>query len=277
MNDLHELAALYVVDALTHDEQVAFEAHLLECADCRAEVTDLRLVTEQLSRSVEVDPPASLRASVLAGITRTAQDQSNPPAPAVSGGGAHRSAPTASSRPVVSHAPPSSTSASAPASRDDNVLPFRRRVTSRLPYLVAAASVLLALGFGGWAMQSRHDAQQASDRQAEVVQLLAASDVRTVTGTGPAGSSATVILSPARQQAVLVANGMPALPDGKVYEVWAVSGAPTPAGTFTPSGSTSLVTLPESAVSASQVAVTVEPTGGSDHPTTAVLMKVSLA
>jgi anti-sigma-K factor RskA len=270
MNDLHELAALYVVDALTDDERAEYETHLLECAECRAEVADLRMVTEQLSRAVEAEPPASLRASVLAGIAGTAQDHAGDP-DASAGAGRHLSAAPAPSRATAT---PLSSSA---ASRTDTVVPFRQRAVSRLPYLVAAAAVLLALGFGGWALQSRQDAQQASDRQAQLVQLLGASDVRTVSGAGPAGSTATVVISPTRQQALLVADRMPALPDGKIYEVWTISGSPSPAGTFTPGDdSAAVVTLPGSALSATQVAVTIEPAGGSEHPTSPLLMKLSL-
>jgi anti-sigma-K factor RskA len=49
-----------------------------------------------------------------------------------------------------------------------------------------------------------------------------------------------------------------------------------PAGTFTPSGPASVVTLPPAAASADTIAVTVEPAGGSDQPTSDPIMAVSL-
>jgi len=235
MNQLHDQAALYVVDALTPEETYDFESHLAGCRACQEEVADMRNVTQYLATSVEADPPASLRAAVLSGIVDTAQEPAG------------------------------------------NVVSIDSRRPSRLPYLVAAASVLLALVSGGWALQSRQDAQQAGERQAEIVQLLGAGDVRTVSGTGPRGSSATVVLSKANSQAVFVASDMPALPSGKVYELWTISGRPVPAGTFTAERGASLVALPDAALSADRIAVTVEPTGGSEHPTTAMLMALRLA
>jgi anti-sigma-K factor RskA len=243
----HDLAALYVVGALTPDETRQFDTHLATCMICQEEVAEMRSVTERLSRSVPSDPPPSLRDAVLAGIAEIGQDE--------------------------------------PAIRSDTVVPLRQAGASRssaptwpsrLPYLVAAASVLFALGFGGWALQNRDDAQQASAEQNQIVQALSAPDVRTVTGTTSNGVSATVILSPSQKRALLVVNGLPALPDNKVYELWTIKQTPVPAGTFTPGSSASLVSLPQTALSADRIAMTVEPSGGSAHPTTSPLMTLSL-
>jgi anti-sigma-K factor RskA len=239
MNGAHELAALYVVDALTPDETLEFEMHLASCAACQEEVADMRSVTEHLSRSFETEPPATLRASVLAGIARTAQQPAAP-------------------------------------TRPDNVVSLQERTRRRLPYLVAAASVLLALGFGGWGLQSRDDAQQASQQQAQILQLLAAPDVHTVSGSAAGGASGTVVVSRAISRALFVAKGMPKLPDHQVYELWTIKQKPVPAGTFTPSGSTSLITLPTAALSARTIAVTVEPQGGSVEPTSDPIMALTL-
>jgi anti-sigma-K factor RskA len=244
MNEVHDLAAMYVVDALSLDETHDFEAHLADCVGCREEVADMRSVAEHLSRSVQAEPPASLRVAVLAGITSTPQE---PPVA------------------VVDRAPAA-----------DNVVQLAPRSPSRLPYLIAAAAVLLALGFGGWGLQSHQDAQQATDQQTQIIQLLGARDVHTVTGTGPGGSSGTVVLSRASEKALFVANGMPALSGNKVYELWTITDTPVPAGTFRPGSNVTLVTLPAAALSANQIAVTVEPQGGSDQPTTTPVMSLSL-
>ena len=245
MNEVHALAAMYVVDALSLAETHDFEAHLADCVGCQEEVADMRSVTEHLSRSVQAEPPASLRAAVLAGISSTPRE---PPVAA-----------------AVDRVPAA-----------DNVVQLAPRSPSRLPYLIAAAAVLLALGFGGWGLQSHQDAQQATDQQAQIIQLLGARDVHTVTGTGPGGSSGTVVLSRASEKALFVANGMPALSGNKVYELWTITDTPVPAGTFRPGSNVTLVTLPAAALSANQIAVTVEPQGGSDHPTTTPVMSLSL-
>jgi anti-sigma-K factor RskA len=245
-NEVHDLVALYVVDALSVDEAREFETHLAGCAECQQEVAEMREVTERLSRSVVSDPPASLRSSVLSGIGGMAQE------------------------------PKADVPAAPTTAEDDNVVPFRRRLAARLTLLVAAAAVLVAFAFGGWALQSRNDAQEANDQQAELVSLLGASDVRTVSSPVTGGGSATVVLSRARDEAVFVSTGMPALPSNKVYELWTITTAAVPAGTFTTGGSGAVVTLPTAALSASQIAVTVEPKGGSPQPTSTPLLAVKV-
>ncbi len=253
-NEVHDLAALYVVDALTVEESAEFENHLVTCVECQLEVTDMRSVTEKLSRSVQADPPASLRSAVLASIASTTQEAGIPP--------------------TVLPAEPAM--AAQPAAGDVvPIRPLKPRRPSRLPHLLAAAAVIIAVGFGGWALQSHHDAQQATAQQSALVNLFGASDVRTVSGAVPGGGSATVVLSDSQDKALFVTAGMPALPSDKVYELWTITDKAAPAGTF--EGSTgSVVTLPSAALSANKIAVTVEPKGGSQQPTTAPVMTVNV-
>lgn len=63
-------AELYVIGALPPDERTAFEAHARECPECLAELRALRPVITSLPLGLpQVDPPASLRARVLANAT----------------------------------------------------------------------------------------------------------------------------------------------------------------------------------------------------------------
>jgi anti-sigma factor RsiW len=48
-HDLDELSG-YALGALDADETARVEAHLRECSDCRAELAELRLVTDELDR-----------------------------------------------------------------------------------------------------------------------------------------------------------------------------------------------------------------------------------
>jgi anti-sigma-K factor RskA len=70
MSDLHKLTGAYAVDALDELERARFERHLTECEDCRAEVAELQETAALLAESTAVAPPASLRTSVLAGISQ---------------------------------------------------------------------------------------------------------------------------------------------------------------------------------------------------------------
>jgi anti-sigma-K factor RskA len=250
-DDWNDWAHLYVVDALTDDERRDFEAHLAGCTRCRPTVAELSAVTERLSQSVAAEPPAGLRAHVLAAIA------AEPVA-------------LASRRPAVESEPAAATSTD-PVTV---VSLSRPRRSQRFPTLVAAAAVTLALVCGGWALASRHQAQQADSTRAQLTSLLASHDVHTVSGTA-GGASATLVVSESRNEAVFVAGNMPTLPDGKVYELWTITGPPRPAGTFSGADST-VVSLPTAAVDATLVAVTVEPAGGSAHPTTQPIMSLDV-
>jgi anti-sigma-K factor RskA len=70
MSDIHKLTGAYVLDAVDDLERARFEQHLAECDDCRAEVAELRETAALLAEMTAVAPPASLRDSVLAGISQ---------------------------------------------------------------------------------------------------------------------------------------------------------------------------------------------------------------
>jgi anti-sigma factor RsiW len=72
----------YLLGALTDLERQAFEHHLSGCAPCREEVERLRPAAEALPRSVEqVEPPRSLRSSLMDVVEREARERPGAPAP----------------------------------------------------------------------------------------------------------------------------------------------------------------------------------------------------
>ncbi len=256
MNDLHSLAHAYVVGALSPDEVREFERHLIECDGCTADVIDIRAVTSALSTTVATDPPARLRSAVLSQIAQTAQE---PAATAV----ADRT-PTASE-----------------STSRGNVFEFRpsrrRRVATSL---LAAAAVVAAVGFGGWAYQADQDAEnsqrianQARSDTTEMASLLSSDDVRTVSGRfSQTDHTGTVVMSKRLGKAMFVAEGLPNLPDDKVYEAWTINGNQEPAGTFT--DDQSILRLSDAAFTADRLAITVEPEGGSTQPTSEPIFTV---
>ena len=253
MNDIHALAHAYVLDALDPDETREFERHLAECDRCTHEVAELREVTGALTRGVAADPPPALRGRVLDAISATPQE----PAEA-------RSADVTRLRPSASTA-------------HDASGPATPRRPSRWTVGLVAASLLAAIGLGGWAIQSRQDLDD-SRREADTMiaetdqlaRLLAAEDVRVVHGSFSDGGAGVVVMSESEGSAMLVGRGLPVLPDDRVYEAWTIRGEePTAAGTFTPDEeSPSMLPLPQETFDATTVAVTIEPAGGSVAPTT---------
>jgi anti-sigma-K factor RskA len=63
--ELHDLLAPYALDALEPAERDAFERHLDECADCRAQLAELQEVTGALAFAESVEPPPALRERIL--------------------------------------------------------------------------------------------------------------------------------------------------------------------------------------------------------------------
>lgn len=68
MNDVHALSGAYAVDALDDIERAQFERHLVECAECLAEVDSLREGAAMLADVAPVAPPAALRDRILAEV-----------------------------------------------------------------------------------------------------------------------------------------------------------------------------------------------------------------
>ncbi len=65
-DDLHELSALYALDALDQEERARFEGHLDGCERCQEELGGLRDAAGSLAFAVEAQaPPAELRARIL--------------------------------------------------------------------------------------------------------------------------------------------------------------------------------------------------------------------
>jgi anti-sigma-K factor RskA len=71
--NLHTLAAAYVLDGLTDVERRRFETHLGECDSCADEVEGKRETATRLATAAAEDPPESLRERVLVQAARTRQ------------------------------------------------------------------------------------------------------------------------------------------------------------------------------------------------------------
>jgi hypothetical protein len=71
--------AAYVLGALEPAEAAAFERHLDDCADCRAEVARLSPAVAAVAESVEpADPPPSLKRSLMATVEAESRETPEP-------------------------------------------------------------------------------------------------------------------------------------------------------------------------------------------------------
>ncbi len=147
-----------------------------------------------------------------------------------------------------------------------------RRSRWRAALLAAAAAIVVGLAAFGAGVALR-----PSPKPTMAEQIMAAPDVRTVSGQ-LAGGTATVVFSRNMNAGVLVMNNVPPPSQGTVYQMWLIGDkGPTSAGTMdtaavAPSTTDTLTNLGSS----SALAFTVEPGNGSPQPTGKILAKLSL-
>lgn len=141
----------------------------------------------------------------------------------------------------------------------------RPRRWSGLVAAAAAAAVFVGGGAVAW-QQLGNDSSSVQLSAAD--QVIGSADVERVDLNFPDGAHATVYRSVALGKAALETSKMPAPPSGSVYQLWLQkNGRMVPAGLM-PVGSDQKLVIDGSADDATAVGITVEPAGGSDHPTT---------
>ncbi|MBL7255099.1 anti-sigma factor [Paractinoplanes lichenicola] len=244
--EIHTLVGAYVLDAVDDIERASFERHLRECDSCRLEVDEFRETTAQMAHDTWSVPPPWLRDNVMSEISRT------------------RQAP-----PVIPEAP------AAPPVRG----------VSRRRWLVSAAAVVVAAAGAGSAVyvvqdqrvrDQRQIAEAARVDQARVRQILAAPDV--VLNEQPVSSGGRVTVASSRlHNAGVVLLAADAAPAGRVYQLWTIRGGgdPVNAGVLADGQSADVVVV-EGLPGASDVAVSLEPPGGSAQPTSTPVADVKL-
>ena len=247
--ELRNQLGAFVLGALGPAEQAEVRTHLAVCDECTAEVRAMRPVVDALARSIEpVDPPAAVRQRLLSSIAT-------------------------------------------PAAKPLTVTTSR----SGLPWLAAAASLVLAAALGVYASQLRGRVQtleqelreailqvQAGERQTAQARLvainaqrqlsvMAAPDVAQVALKGQAvapQASARALWSRSRGL-LLSASNLPALPPGRTYQLWVISGKMPPISdgwifqTDASGGVMTMFTTPATLPVPTAMAVSIESDGGS--------------
>jgi anti-sigma-K factor RskA len=256
-----DLAELYALDAVTDDERRAIEEYI-SAAPAAERVSFLERVRqsrETLARTftVEEEPPAGLFDRIAAQLPAQLPSQANEPKPAA--------------------VDPSATSASSlPAQQDprldgsgDELAKARQRREERrrpagarrwLAGIAAAAAIALGgVGVGSY----------IADQNDPLNQVVRADDVREASVPVAAGGTATVLVSSSKDALVVKMNGVPAPPEGKVYQMWLIpkdGSAPVSQGLMD-AEALSKPAVVQGIASAASLGITVEPVGGSTSPT----------
>ena len=242
-HDLHSLSGAYALDAVEPGSgRDRFTRHLGRCQSCAIEVRGFREVATAMAFAAADEAPAGLRERVLAAAARTRQVP-----PEVAGG--------SRSRP--------------------------RRTRSWVPWVsgvVAAASIVVAVLFGFAQARTQDELSQVRAQNEAISLLLSSPQVTLLSRETTKGGVATVVLSAVRHQLAVVTSGLPALPPGRVYQLWLIGTTKTTSAGLLPAteaGRTAPV-LATGVVKGDTLGLTVEPAPGSAQPTTKPILALPL-
>jgi anti-sigma-K factor RskA len=317
--ELHDALAAEAVDALDGEERQRLLAHLDGCAACSAELESLRQSAALLAFAAPYRPMEPARSAALRSrlLTRAAEDretatQVGPVSPAAA---ASAEAPLPGDDPDVTlvgaPAPPAAPAPVAPPAasvppppitfqrREPDVVPITsapRRRAPLLPWLAAAASLVLLIGVGMYAASLRgrlataEDRYQAAERErfqlerrlrereATLAAVTApASRVIELAAARPRAPSGRMFWDVANNRWTFFAHNLPATREGREYQLWLITPDQRriPAGTFRPDprgGAVVQATYALPADSLGAIAVTEEPAGGVPQPTGAIVI-----
>ncbi|MFI2365809.1 anti-sigma factor domain-containing protein [Promicromonospora sp. NPDC019610] len=242
--DVWDLLPGYALDALDDADREAVERLLASDADARRALDEYRDVVAAFV--VEAEPPAALRAGVLARVQGTPQVQGLPA--------------EAPSAPAVS-----------PGSADVVDLAARRRRRRRWGTAVAAVAAAVAIAVPTTiAVQVTAERDRLREQAQVVSEMLADPDSSILRGAVEGGGQASVLV--AGDEMLFRAEGLPELDQDQAYQLWVVEGD----GSVSSAGL--LATHDGQATSLVQgqhgvgMAVSVEPAAGSEQPTTAPIV-----
>jgi hypothetical protein len=249
-----EVLALYAVGALDPGEESELQAHLRSCAECQKELAALRGDAALLAlAAVGPAPPQRARQRFVAAISNEPRQQPLRP------------------RLVLGT--------------------LRPRWLTFAP--IAAALLLAIFSLMLWRLDSRlqrrlertqaelQNTQEQLKKAQELVALLHSPDsvqMTLVRVQNPAQPQIKTFYSPKMGRLLLVAGNLEPLPEKKVYQLWllpAKGGPPMPCGTFWPDAKGDAMmdhALSEAGIDAKGFAITVEPEGGSETPTSPIEM-----
>jgi anti-sigma-K factor RskA len=238
-----ELEGLYALDALTPTEKAAMEAHLAQCTLDHSELASIGGVVPALASLAEPQgAPAALKRRVLEAY---ALDNSPRAEPARFMATDRTSAP-----------------------------PARWRAPNSFGWIAAVAAVLVIALVGAWGFTERGQIDQANQRAAEMARAIAAlsqpgAQVAYLRGSGTAAGASGFVAVPPGSAGYMVVTDVPAVAAGMTYQAWYIAnGKPSSAGTVARGPDGSIIAAAMQPIPGTEVvALTVEPAGGSDQPT----------
>jgi anti-sigma-K factor RskA len=234
-----DLKDAYVLGALPEEEHLEFERYLVAHPDLQPEVEELGAVAGLLAFSPQEHEPApELRRRIMDTVQAEAvQAQVQQPR----------------------------------ASRRSWLAGLWEAVGLR--DLALAGAAMLVVGLFSWSMLLQGEVQNLHGRvqglQGQIQDQSQGPQMIALGGAGTEQGARAELVTLEGDRAVLVAEDMPPVPEGKTYQIWVIKGdTPQPSGLFDPEGGSIAAMVEKPVEAADAVAVTVEPEGGSEKPTT---------
>ncbi len=225
-----DLKDAYVLGALPEEERLEFEQYLMTHPDLLEEVDALGAVAGLLAFSPqEQEPPPELRRRIMATVEAESVHPHN--------------------------------------SRRSWLAGLWEAVGIR--DLALAAAAMLVIGLFSWSMLLQGEVRDLQDRVQSLQSQPQGPQLIALGGVGTKQGARAELVTLEGDRAVLVAENMPPVPEGKTYQIWVIKGdTPRPSGLFEPRGNAIAAVVENPVEGADTVAVTVEPEGGSKKPTT---------
>ena len=220
-DEVRDLAASYVLGALTDQEMDAVREHLADCPETHAEFAELGSVVPALDAAVPLmEPPTALRDRIMAAAATDLDARHQEGLPPV----------------AVSAQPDQPEQVAAPATEPT---PIGRARERRWTWVAGIAAVLAIVLLGAWNVSLQGQLDAAKGYQAQVASVLdAASQPGALTavlsapsGQGPNGIAA---VTSDGQMRIAMRDLTPTTGD-EVYEAWMIlpNTPPAPVGGFT--------------------------------------------
>jgi Anti-sigma-K factor rskA/Putative zinc-finger len=211
-DEVRDLAAGFVLDGLEPAEMAAVREHLADCQEPHPEMAELGGVVPVLQAAVPVvEPPASLKARIMAAAVADLEARRAAEAPVV-----EAPSPVTEAAAGADIAQPSA----------EVIRPFERRRPSMRAWALGIAAVLAIVALGGWNLRLQ---QQLNDAQAYQGQVAGVIDAAQQPGALTAVLRATAPGDPGGFAAVtsdgsvkLAMRDLAPTSGTEVYEAWVI-------------------------------------------------------
>ncbi len=131
--------------------------------------------------------------------------------------------------------------------------------------ITLGAAAMLVVGLLSWNVLLQN---QVQDLSGQVEEARAEGQTIELEGAWAQQGASADIAAIDEDRVILVAENMPSVPEDRTLQIWVIhDDVPTPSGLFDPDGNMTAAAVTTPIEKADAIAVTVEPAGGSEKPT----------